>query len=193
MSDDHEYQARLQRLNETHTNTTMIHAGSFLTHRLDDIILPNGEPARREVIDHPGGVVILPVLEDGRFVLVWQYRYAISQLLLEFPAGKLEVGEDPLSCAKRELEEETGYAAKQWQDWHYIHTAPGFTNERLYLFHASGLEALENPKTEEDEFIELGYYTHTELTDMMAAGKLTDAKTISALFCYQNKARFGVQ
>jgi ADP-ribose pyrophosphatase len=184
----HDFHDKLhQQLEERHSGSMLIHAGRFLTHRLDDIILPNGEPAKREVIEHPGGVVILPVLDDGRFVLVWQYRYAIGQVLLELPAGKLEKGEVPLVCAQRELEEETGYAAHDWLDWHYIHTAPGFTNERLYLFCARQLEALPNPKTEADEFIELGFYDQNQLLDFMKAGKLTDAKTLSALYYYQTQ------
>ena len=180
---------RLERLKENHTASTVINQGRVLTHRMDDITLPNGDPARREVIQHPGGVVILPVLDDGRFVLVWQYRYAIGQLLLEFPAGKLEKGEDPFECAQRELEEETGYAATQWVDWHYIHTAPGFSDERLYLFRASGLQLLENPKTEDDEFIELVIHTEEELIAMMKNRELTDAKTISALYWHQQHSR----
>ena len=155
--------------------------------RHDEITLPDGNPARREVLEHPGGVVIIPVLPNGDLILVRQYRYAISQHILEFPAGKLEKGEDPFECAKRELEEETGYAANIWQSSDYIYTAPGFCNEKLYFYIARDLTQLESPNTEEDEFIQMITTSPQELQNKINLGEVTDAKTICGLLKLVNK------
>lgn len=169
-------------LTETQISSELIKQGQVLGIRKDIVRLPNGNTGEREVVTHPGGVVVVPVLPNGNYLLVKQYRYAIGQLLLEFPAGKRDKvngsPEDLLLCAKRELEEETGYAANKWESLHFIHTAPGFSNEKLYFYRASDLVALDSPKTEEDEFIILEEYSLETLLAMVKSGKLTDAKTI---------------
>jgi ADP-ribose pyrophosphatase len=170
-----------QHLVETCISTEPIFDGWVLKVRVDTVRLPNGQTGRREVATHPGGVVAMPILPDGRLVLVSQYRYALGQTLLEFPAGKLDTingqKEDPLLAIKRELQEETGYQADQWTALGSIHTAPGFTNERLYLFKAEGLTAVEK-LVQPDEFVETVLMTPQDLLAKIKTGEVTDAKTL---------------
>jgi ADP-ribose pyrophosphatase len=175
----------LQNLRETQITSSGIYDGKVLKMRQDTVELPNGEHGYREVLSHPGGIVILPVLDDGKILLIKQFRYALNKVIYEFPAGKLEPGEDPFECAKRELEEETGYAANQWQSCHYVYTAPGFCNEKLYLYKATELTKLENPHTEDDEFIEVVTHTIEELVALIKQGVITDAKTVCGVFWLQ--------
>ncbi len=168
-------------LTEAKLNSTPIHSGPVISLTHDTVRLPNGETALREVAWHPGGVVILPVLASGEILLVEQFRYAVGHTLLELPAGKLNIGEDPLKAAQRELLEETGYEAEHWQALGFIYTAPGFCNERLYLFRAEGLVAHPNPPKEEDEFITLHRLNAVDLKQRVLSRQLTDAKTLSLL------------
>lgn len=172
-------QIELENFEEKQVSSKIIHQGKVLTLRHDEITLPDGNPARREVLEHPGGVVVIPVLPNGNLLLVRQYRYAISQHLLEFPAGKLEKGEDPFECAKRELEEETGYHANTWIPSGFIYTAPGFCNEKLYFYIAKDLVALDSPNTEDDEFIQLIEMSKQDLKIKIDSLELVDAKTIA--------------
>ena len=159
----------------------LIKQGKVLGIRKDTVRLPNGHTGEREVITHPGGVVIVPVLPNGNYLLVKQYRYAIGQLLLEFPAGKRDNMEDLLLCAQRELEEETGYKANHWEPLHSIYTAPGFSNEKLYFYRATDLVKVHEPRTEEDEFLIVEEYTLDNLLSMVKSGEIPDAKTICLL------------
>jgi ADP-ribose pyrophosphatase len=171
----------LNDLTETRIDSTPIHTGPVIHLTHDTVRLPNGETALREVAWHPGGVVILPVLDSGQILLVEQFRYAVGHTLLELPAGKLNPGEDPLKAAQRELLEETGYEATDWQALGFIYTAPGFCNERLYLFRAEGLVAHPNPPKEEDEFITLHTLEAAELRQRVMTQQISDAKTLSLL------------
>jgi len=122
---------------EKHVSTETVFDGKLLKIAVDKVILPDGREAVRELVHHPGAVAILPVLEDGSIVFVKQYRYPLDSILYEIPAGKLEINEDPLKCATRELSEETGYSASKWSKLTTIATTPGFTDEIIHLYYKS--------------------------------------------------------
>ena len=136
-------------------------------------------------MEHPGAVAIIPVLPDGRILLVRQFRHPVGQVLLEIPAGKLDPGESPDACAARELEEETGYRAKSLERKASVFTGPGFTNEVIHLYLAHDLfKTAVNP--DEDEFLEVGAYTPEEIRRLVREGLICDAKTISGLYLLQD-------
>ena len=160
-----------------------VFSGRLLKVQRDHVTLPNGSDTTREYIRHPGAVAIVPVLEDGRVVLVKQCRYPLGTLLWEIPAGKLDHGEaeDKLECAKRELSEETGYEAACWQHLLSIATTPGFSDEIIHLYKAWGLKKYAQ-HTDEDEFIGVQAFTPAELKKMVATGELYDSKSLCALY-----------
>jgi ADP-ribose pyrophosphatase len=141
--------------------------------------LPSGRTVVRQVVKHPGAVVIMPQLTDGRLLLIQQYRFAVAETVLEFPAGTLEPGEAPLACARRELIEETGYRADHWHPLGTIYSSPGFCDERLHLFLASGLVP-EHAAGDKDEGIDVKPFTVQEVERSIADGTLVDAKSIAA-------------
>lgn len=149
--------------------------------RVDDALLPNGRPCKREVCEHVGGVGILPIDEDRTVTLVRQYRYPYETVTLEIPAGKMDQGpEDALECGRRELAEETGLRAEQMIPMGEIWPSPGFMDERLFLYCAKGLTQGEtNP--DDDEFVEIVRMPFDELCRMIAAGEIHDAKTVAAV------------
>ena len=160
-----------------------VFSGRLLKVQRDHVTLPNGNDTTREYIRHPGAVAIVPVLADGRVVLVKQCRYPLGTLLWEIPAGKLDHGEaeDADECARRELSEETGYEAEHWQRLVSIATTPGFSDEIIHLYKAWGLKQYAQ-HTDEDEFIGVEAFTPEQLKAMVAAGELYDAKTLCALY-----------
>lgn len=166
---------------ETRRTSQEIFQGNILRIRLDEVVLPHGGIRQREVVEHPGGVVVGAILSNGKFLLIQQFRYALGQFLYEFPAGKLDPGEVPLVAIQRELEEETGYKAEHWTEITHIYTSPGFCDEKITIFKATGLALSETPRREEDEFIAVLEASHEELREMIAQKTLIDAKTICAL------------
>ncbi len=142
-----------------------------------------GKRHRREVCAHPGAVVVLGFLNDGRLVLIRNYRYAIGQALLELPAGTLEKNEDPMNCAGRELLEETGYLATRLRPLMPFFTSPGILSEKMYVFAAYDLHPAETAR-EEGEEIEVLPVTWAEAIDMIRHGEIQDAKTIATLLMY---------
>ena len=154
-----------------------VHTGRIVNLRSDTVRLQNGKIAGREVVEHNGGVVIAAVTETGGIIAVRQYRYPVSEELLELPAGKLERGEDPLECAKRELSEETGNTAKTWVDLGKIYPSPGFCEETLYIFLALELTRGQ-AHPDEDEFLSVEEISFTDFWDMIMSNTLPDAKTI---------------
>jgi ADP-ribose pyrophosphatase len=168
-------------LRETRIEGGVVYDGHFLKVERDKIRLPDGSTSHREFFRHPGAVVILPLLPDGRILLERQFRYPNSQVFIEFPAGKIDPGEDHLACAKRELEEETGYTAAKWRFVCTIHNAIAYSDEHLELFLAEDLQVGEQ-KLDEGEFLEIFSVTLPELLDMVKRGEITDVKTIIGTF-----------
>lgn len=145
-----------------------------------DIADVNGKEAWREVVHHPGASAVVAIDEDNRIIMEKQFRYALNDYLLEIPAGKLDAGEDPLVCAKRELEEETGIIASEWISLGTIATSPGFCNEVIHLYVAKGLSKGEI-HWDEDEYVEVERYTFDELLQRIKEERIKDSKTLSAL------------
>lgn len=163
--------------------SSMIYQGPVFGLRRDEVLEPSGLRATREVIAHPGSVVVLPVLDDGRIVMVRQYRHATRQYLWELVAGRMEAGETPQKGAARELLEETGYRARRFRVFLDVFPTPGFLEERMFLLLATGLTA-GTARPEEDEKIESGVYSAAELDRMIRRRKLHDAKSIAGLLYY---------
>ena len=157
--------------------------GTIFGIRRDEVIEPSGVHATRELITHPGSVVVLPVLPDGRIVLIRQYRHAARQYLWELVAGRIDAGENPRKAAARELIEETGYRARRFRVFLDVFPTPGFLEERMFILLAEGLTAGE-AEPEGDEKIISRIYNRKQLEEMIRRGKLRDAKTIAALLYY---------
>lgn len=167
-------------LRETQVETEQVYKGHFLDIRRDEVRLPDGRSAAREYIVHPGAVMIVPLLDDGRMIVERQFRYPLSRVMLEFPAGKLDAGEPPLHCAVRELAEETGYRAREWARAGILHNAIAYSTEGIEVWFARGL-TLGERHLDEGEFLDVDAMSLDELDAQAAQGGLTDAKTLVGL------------
>ena len=161
----------------------LVYEGRLFGVRRDEVLEPSGLRAKREVVTHPGSVVVLPVLRDGRIVMVRQYRHATRQFLWELVAGRKEPEETPQKGAARELLEETGYRARRFKVFLEFFPTPGFLEEKMWLLLAEGLTEGE-AQPEEDEKIEVKAYRVNELKTMIKKGELKDAKTIAGILYY---------
>lgn len=159
----------------------MIFRGRVFDIRVDDITYDSGNKGIREVILHNGGAVVLPVKDDGKIVMVKQYRYPFDKFLLELPAGKLEIDEDPQVCATRELTEETGYTSEKVTKLGSIYTTPGFCNEELHIYLAENLTAGEHNREEGEFGMEVFEYSLEEVKAMILDGRIKDSKTIAGV------------
>ena len=159
--------------------------GGFLTVKRDTVGLPDGTSATREYVVHPGAVAVVPVLDDGRVVMVRQFRYPLGQVLLEFPAGKIDPGEPVWDCARRELREETGYTAREWARAGVLHPVISYSTEFIEVWFARGLTAGVS-RLDEGEFLEVFSATPEQLQRWCFEGRVTDAKTLTGALWLQN-------
>ena len=164
-------------------SSKIIYKGPVFGVRRDEVVEPTGVRGIREVVTHPGSVVVLPVLSDRRILLIRQYRHATRQFLWELVAGRIDRGENPRQAAARELIEETGYRAKRFRVFLDVFPTPGFLEERMYILLAEGL-TLGEAEPEEDERITMKAFTRRELENMIRRGTLHDAKSIAGILYY---------
>lgn len=165
---------------ETTVSSDLIYTGKTIQLRVDTVEVPNRGYQKREIIEHKGAVAILAVTEEKKVVLVKQFRKAIEQVIYELPAGKIEIGETPMECAKRELKEETGYSVDSLKLIHKYYTTPGFSNQQVFIYLASGLTPGE-PTLEEDEFLEVCEIDLQQAYNMVYENEICDSKTVIGL------------
>lgn len=168
------------KLHETTLSSEHVYKGKVFDIFKDEVELSDGKKSLREVVRHPGGVVIVAQKDDDTILMVKQFRYPVGEPSLELPAGKLDKGEEPDSASRRELEEETGYAAKNWNYLGYIYTTPGFCDEKLHLYYASNLVFV-GQKPDDGEILECFEYKKDKIFEMIKNGEINDSKTICAL------------
>lgn len=173
-----------KHLIETTVSSQTVYRGHFLELRRDEVALPDGAMAAREYVIHPGAVMIVAVLPDGRLVMERQYRYPVRQTMIEFPAGKLDAGEGGLACAQRELWEETGYKARRWAKAGVMHPVIGYATEVIEIWFAQDL-TLGERHLDAGEFLDVFAASQDELESWMQVGQLTDAKTIVGMMWLQ--------
>jgi ADP-ribose pyrophosphatase len=180
MSDDHLIEHTVQQQE--------LLRGHFLHVVRDSVRLPNQRLATREYVVHPGAVMVIPMLETSeglRLVMERQFRYPVGQVMVEFPAGKLDAGEDPFVCAQRELLEETGYSAAQWARAGVLHPVIAYSTEVIEIWFAKDL-TLGERQLDQDEFLDVFTATPDELLSACQQGLITDGKTLTGLLWLQN-------
>lgn len=169
---------------------TMVHRGRVFELVRENITLDNGVDVDLDIIRHPGAAAVVPLLDDGRLVLIDQYRHAVGKCIWEIPAGTLDEGESPLVCARRELTEETGYSASHFEKLGEITPVPAYSDERIHIFLATGLEPAPR-NLDVDEEIEVHHVGFDDAVEMIYKGEIQDAKTISSLFLAASKLKTG--
>ncbi|MCI5823386.1 MAG: NUDIX hydrolase [Candidatus Gastranaerophilales bacterium] len=170
----------MEEFKEKQTNRKEIYNGRVIDVVCDDVILQDGKASKREVVLHSGGVVILAVDKNNMVYMVKQYRYAVQKEIYELPAGRLEKGEDPFECAKRELEEECGLVADTWESLGFIYSSPGILSEKLYLYKATNLKQTQQ-HLDEGEFLSVSKFNIDNVLGMIKENRINDAKTICAV------------
>lgn len=176
----------MKNLEEKTINTESLYKGKIIDLEVQEVQLPNGAFSKREIVNHPGAVAVICITEENKMVMVRQYRKALRKSIIEIPAGKLDPGETPENCAKRELEEETGIIAGSLIKCDSFYTSPGFANELVYVFEAEDLSA-GKIHTDEDEFVVRIDVTLSEAKDLIKNGEIHDAKTIYAIQYWELK------
>ena len=167
---------------ETSISSETVFQGNLLHVKRDVVGLPNAQQSIREYIVHPGAVVILAFLDNGRMLFERQFRYPLGQVFLELPAGKIDPGEDILFTAQRELREETGYAATEWRHLGVMHPCIGYSDERIEIFEARGLTFMGEQELDHNEFLQIIELSPSDAKKAVFAGDITDSKTITALY-----------
>lgn len=168
-------------LTEHCISSQILSSGVMLTVKCDQVRLPNGNISQREYVVHPGAVLIVPVLPNGNVLLEKQFRYALHQVFIELPAGKIDANEEVLVTGQRELLEETGYTANEWIKLGAQHPCIGYSNEVIHMYLATDLSQGAHQR-DADEFLELFDASFSECFAMIQNGEITDGKTIAALF-----------
>ena len=171
----------MEHLTEKTISSEPVFRGRLLDVRRDEVQLPDGTTTVREYIRHPGAAVMVPLLENGDLLFLRQYRYAVGEVMVELPAGKLDPGEDPLDTARRELAEETGYTCERLVRLGLIHPCIGYSDERIAVYLATGLKPAK-AEGESDEFLEPFELSLEEALTWIEQGRITDVKTIIALY-----------
>jgi ADP-ribose pyrophosphatase len=171
-------------LAEETLESRLAYSGQFLRVYEDTVRCPDGHVAPREYLRHPGAVMVVPLLDDGRLVLERQYRYPLRASFIEFPAGKIDPGEDILSCAQRELREETGYVAREWTYLGGFHNAIGYCDEKIEIYLARGL-SFDATVDNDGEVLEIFTAALDDVLGWIAAGTVTDVKTIVGAYWLQ--------
>ena len=166
-------------------SSKLLHKGRNFSFKTDTVQLKNGKQTTRDIVEHPGAVAIIPI-QGENIALIQQFRYAAGKTLLEIPAGTLEPGEDPLACAVRELREETGYAASNWDKLLSCYMAPGYSSEVIHFYVAEGLNQI-GGTPEEDEDIEVVLKGFNEILAMIEENTIEDANTITGILAYLTK------
>ena len=175
-------------LTETPLNQTVIYDGKIIKVRVDDARLPSGAIAKREVVDHPGGVCVAALTDQDELLFVRQFRYPYGEVIAEIPAGKLERGEDPLPAGKRELREETGASAAHFESLGQLYPSPGYCGEIIHMYLATGLSFGEMCP-DDDEFLEVERIPLARAVEMVLSGDIKDAKTQAAVLKVALKRR----
>ena len=168
-------------LTEKCIESATVYPGSFMTVKRDVVELPDGKPATREYVQHPGAVMVIPLLDDGRVLMESQYRYPLARVMTEFPASKLDPDENTLACAKRELREETGYTAREYFFLTRIHPVISYSTEFIDIYLARGLTAGDSD-LDDGEFIELFTAMPADLMEWVRTGQISDVKTVIGTF-----------
>jgi ADP-ribose pyrophosphatase len=175
--------SRAAHLVEAKVDSEAVFDGKLLHVRRDSVRLPDGTLATREYIVHPGAVLVVPVLADGRLVVAHQFRYPLGRVMIEFPAGKLDAGEEPLDTARRELREEAGYIAARWERLGCVHSVVAYSTEAIEFFVAGDLSHV-GAQLDAGEFLEIATMSVDEMLTAIDRDEITDAKTVAALLLY---------
>lgn len=173
---------------EAKVDSESVFDGKLLHVRRDTVRLPDGTLATREYIVHPGAVLVVPVLADGRLVVAHQFRYPLGRVMIEFPAGKLDAGEAPLDTARRELREEAGYVAARWERLGLVHSVVAYSTEAIEFFVAEDLSHV-GAQLDAGEFLEIAVMSVDEMLTAVDREEVTDAKTVAALLLYARRRR----
>jgi ADP-ribose pyrophosphatase len=162
-------------------SSKLLHQGRSFSFVQENVTLENGTTVDLDVVRHPGAAAIVPFIKTGQLIMLKQYRHAIGYHIWEIPAGTLDSGEDPLTCAKRELIEETGYSGQQWEKLGEITPVPGYSDERIHIFAATDLTPVEQ-RLDDDEVLEVHQVSFEKALRMIENGKIQDSKTIAGLY-----------